>query len=262
MEQTHKIGIPRSGGFLFMNYAAETAEKQERNVFIYTIKLTGMKKLYTLLIIFLVCFNSAKAQASVTTASYNKTSQPALMLELPYDETVCEDFILANLKKTGYDVETKGKLFWKQNKLNGYYTFKDVRLQKLDHTVDLYFKVDQKGRKSKNESIIYMLIGRGENYFISSSDDKVYDAAKNFMNGFVEEAAAFKLDLDIKNQEELVKEAEKKLDKLRDNEKDMNKKMEQLQKDLKQNQEDQKAQEKTIDTEKKKLEDLKSLKES
>lgn len=206
--------------------------------------------------------NVTSAQASVTTASYNKTSQPALKLELPYSEDVCEDFILANLKKTGYDVETKGKLFWKQNKLNGYYTFQDVRLDGLDHSVDLYFKVDQKGRKSKEESIIYMLIGRGEDYFISSSDDNVYNAAKNFMNGFVDESVAFKLDLDIKNQEATIKDAEKKLEKLKDNEKDMNKKIEQLQKDVKKNQEDQKDQEKAIENEKKKLVDLKSQKKN
>jgi hypothetical protein len=169
------------------------------------------------------------------------------MLELPYNEDVCGDFIVANLKKTGYDVETKGKLFWKQNKLNGYYTYKGVRLKGLDYTVDLYFKVDQKSRKSKDESVIYMLIGKGENYFISSSDDNAYDAGKKFMNGFVEQAAAFKLDLDIKTQEETVKDAEKKLDKLKDNEKDMIKKIDQLQKDLKTNQADQKSQEQTIE---------------
>lgn len=221
-----------------------------------------MKRLTALSLLLLAIINFAGAQASVTTASYNKTSQPALKLELPYSEEVCEDFILASLKKTGYDVETKGKLFWKQNKLNGYYTFKDVRLDGLDHSVDLYFKVDQKGRKSKEESVIYMLIGRGEDYFISSSDDNVYYAAKKFMNGFVDESAAFKLDLDIKNQEETIKNAEKKLEKLKDNEKDMNKKIEQLQKDVKKNQEDQKDQEKAIENEKKKLEDLKSQKKN
>jgi hypothetical protein len=216
-----------------------------------------MKKLTAVLFLLFVAFSFAKAQSSVTTASYNKTSQPALMLELPYDEDVCGDFIVANLKKIGYDIETKGKLFWKQNRLNGYYTYKDVRLKGLDYTVDLYFKVEQKSRKSKNESVIYMLMGKGENYFISSSDDNAYDAGKKFMNGFVEQAAAFKLDLDIKAQEDAVQNAEKNLDKLKGNEKDMLKKIDQLQKDLKKNQEDQKNQEQTIENEKKKLEDLK-----
>lgn len=221
-----------------------------------------MKKLTVASILLFAAINFAMAQASVTTASYDKSSQPALKLELPYNEEVCENFILANLKKTGYDVETKGKFFWKQNKMNGYYIFKDVRLENLSHGVDLYFKVDQRGRKSNEESVIYILIGRGENYFISSSDDKVYDAAKKFMNGFVDEAAVFKLNLDITNQEETVKNAERKLDKLKDNEKDITKKIEDLQKDLKKNQEEQKDQDKTIGIEKKKLEDLKSQKKN
>lgn len=216
-----------------------------------------MKKSTATLFLFFAAFNFAKAQSSITTASYNKTSQPALMLELPYNEDLCGDFIVANLKKTGYDIETKGKLFWKQNKLNGYYTYKDVRLQGLDYTVDLYFKVDQKSRKSKNESVIYMLMGKGEDYFISSSDETAYFAGKKFMNEFIDQAAAFKLDLDIKAQEDAVKDMEKKLDKLKDNEKDTIKKIDQLQKDLKKNQEDQKNQEQTIENGKKKLKDLK-----
>ena len=216
-----------------------------------------MKKLTAVLFLIFAAFCYAKAKSSITTASYNKTSQPALMLELPYNEDVCGDFIVDNLKKTGYDVETKGKLFWKQNKVNGYYTYKGVRLKGLDYTVDLYFKVEPKSRKSKDQSIIYMLMGKGENYFIASSDDNAYDAGKKFMNGFVDQAAAFKLDLDIKAQEQAVTDAQKKFDKLRDNEKDMIKKIDQLQQDLKKNQEDQKNQQQTIENEKKKLEDLK-----
>jgi len=200
----------------------------------------------------------ASAQSSYTSVSYNKTSQPALMLELPYNTDVSQGFIVDNLKKTGYDPETKGKLFWKQNKLNGFYVFKDVRLEGASQPVDLYFKVDQKTKKAKDQSVIYLLLGRGENNFISStSDEDTYNAAKNFLNGFVDQSAVYKLNLDIKNQEDVVKAAEKRLDKLKDDEKDMQKKIDQLQKDLKKNQDDQKDQQKTIENERKKLDDLK-----
>lgn len=218
-----------------------------------------MKKLTASLLAMLICFSVA-AQSTVTSVSYNKKNQPGLVLELPYSESVSEDFIVSNLKKTGYDAETKGKLFWKQNKLNGFYIFKDVRLQGLDHTVDLYFKVDQKGKKSKEESVIYMLVGRGEDYFIPSSDDRVYDAAKRFMNMFIEEAAAYKLDLDIAAQEKTVKSAEKKLSDLSSDEKSMIKKIEQLEKDLKKNKEDQESQARLIEEEKKKLDELRQKK--
>ena len=72
-------------------------------------------KSFLLLLLLSSSLTAALAQSSVTSVSYNKTNQPALMLELPYDEEVSEGFIISNLKKTGYDAETKGKLFWKQN---------------------------------------------------------------------------------------------------------------------------------------------------
>jgi hypothetical protein len=217
-----------------------------------------MKKCLLLLLIAFAIVQATSAQASYTSVSYNKSSQPALMLELPYNEEVSEGFIVDNLKKTGYDPETKGKLFWKQNKLNGFYIFKDVRLEGASGTADLYFKVDQKSKRQKDASVIYLLIGKGENNFVSSdSDNNTYNAAKRFLNGFIDKSAVYKLDLDIKNQEDVVKDNEKKLDKLKDGEKDMIKKIDQLQKDLKKNHEDQKDQEKRIEDEKKKLDDLK-----
>ena len=218
-------------------------------------------KSFLLLLLLSSSLTAALAQSSVTSVSYNKTNQPALMLELPYDEEVSEGFIISNLKKTGYDAETKGKLFWKQNKLNGFYIFKDVRLEGLSQPVDLYFKVERKGRKAKDESIIYMLVSKGNEQFISSgSDDEIYSASKSFLNGFTDQSAVYKLDLDIKAQEEKVKDAEKKLDKMRDQEKDLNKKIEQLQKDLKENQENQQSQARTIQSEKEKLNELRMRK--
>ena len=220
-----------------------------------------MKKYVTIFFLLFSGMNTAFSQASVTSVSYNKISQPALMLELPYDEDVSEGFIINNLKKTGYDVETKGKLFWKQNKLNGFYVFKDVRLEGSSQALDLLFKVERKGKKSKDESIIYLLTSKGgESFITSDSDEMNYAAAKNFLNGFVEQSAVYKLDLDIKAQEETVKDAEKKLSKLQDNEKDMIKKIEELQKDLKKNKENQEEQLKTIENERKKLTDLKAQK--
>jgi predicted RNase H-like nuclease (RuvC/YqgF family) len=162
------------------------------------------------------------------------------------------------LKKIGYDAETKGKLFWKQNKLDGFYIFKDVRMEGVDNKVDLYFKVDQKSRRAKDESIIYMLIGRGETFISSTSDEAAYNAAKKFLNGFIDQSAAYKLSLDIKAQEDEVKDAEKKLNRLQDDEKSLEKKIDQLQKDLKKNREDQEDQQKKLEQERQKLQELRA----
>lgn len=215
-------------------------------------------KTFFIMLFILAASGILYSQSSATSVSYNKETRPGLMLELPYSEEISENFIVDNLKKTGYDAETKGKLFWKQNKLNGYYIFKEVKLRGISEPVDLYFKVDQKGRKSKNESIIYMLVARGETFISMLSDEEAFEAAKDFLNGFTEQSAIYKLQLDIEEQEDILKDAEKKMDKLQDNEKDMLKKIAQLEKDLKKNKEDQEEQKKLIEKEKEKLSDLRS----
>ena len=222
-----------------------------------------MKKLTALLPVLFLLFNAAFSQSTVTSVSYNKTDQTGLMLELPYNQDVSEGFIVDNLKKTGYEAETKGSLFWKNNKINGFYTFKGVRLEGADQPVDLYFKVDRKSKKQKDQSVIYLLVSKGgENFISSGSDEDIYKAAKRFLNGFLEQSAVYKLDLDIKSQEDVVKDAQKKMDKLKDDEKSMNKKIEQLQSDLKKNSEDQEKQQQTIEDAQKKLADLKAQKSS
>jgi peptidoglycan hydrolase CwlO-like protein len=101
-------------------------------------------------------------------------------------------------------------------------------------------------------------VGKQDGSFVSSTtDEAAFDAAREFLNGFIEQAAAYKLSLDIKEQEEVVSDAEKKLDRLKDDEKDLNRKIERLQKELKDNQDDQRSQEKTVEKEKDKLSDLK-----
>ena len=217
-----------------------------------------MKKVLALFLL-LSATGVLRAQSLNTSVSYNKLSQPALMLELPYNEDVSEDFIVANLKKTGYDPETKGKLFWKQNKLDGYYIFKNVRLDGMNEPVDLYFKVESKSRRSSNASVIYLLVSKQEGSFISSSpDEPAYGAAKRFLDGFVDQAVAYKLDLDIKDQEDAVKKEEKKMEKLQDNQKDMLKKIDDLQKDVQKNKNDQETQQKAIENAKERLAQLKS----
>jgi hypothetical protein len=219
-----------------------------------------MKKITAFFLALFILSASLFAQSNLTSVSYNKTSQPGLMIELPYNQDVSEGFIIANLKKTGYDAETKGKLFWKQNKLNGFYVFKDVRLEGTAEPVDLYFKVESKGKKQKDQSIIYLLMGKSDGTFISSAEETTYAAGKKFLNNFPVQSEAYKLDLDIKAQEDAVKTAEKKYDKLKDEEKSLSKKIEQLQDDLKNNRQDQENQQKTIDNERTKLADLRSKK--
>lgn len=226
----------------------------------FIVKVIIMRKIFFFLLI-LSSF-SAFAQPTVTTVGYAKENKSGLMLVLPYDEKVSEGTILQKLKETGYDPETKGKLFWKDNKVNGFYVFKAVSLSGGNSSiVDLYFKVDPAGKKDKNQSIIYLLVSKGnENFITEDSDPGIFTAAKSFLGNFTTETATYKHNLDIQNQEDVVKKAEKKLNSLMDDEKDLNKKILKLQDDLKKNKQDQENQQNTLDAEKRKLEDLKAVK--
>jgi peptidoglycan hydrolase CwlO-like protein len=198
-----------------------------------------------------------KAQSYTTTVNYNKTERQGLVLQLPYGESVSENFIVDNLKKTGYDPETKGKLFWKQDKINDFYVFKGVTLNGAPTTVDLYFRVDRRSKKAQDQSAISMLVSRGDENFIGPGEDTAFIAAQNFLNNFVTQSASYKLNLDIDNQEKAVHDAEKRLEKLQEDERDLTKKIEQLQKDLRENQNGQETQRRQIETERTKLAELK-----
>jgi hypothetical protein len=210
-----------------------------------------------LLFVLLFTIYAAQSQSYTAPIAYNKTEHQGLVLQLPYNETVSENFIVDNLKKTGFNPETKGKLFWKQNKINDFYEFKGVTLNGAPVPVDLYFKVDRRSKNNKDQSVISMLVSRGDENFIAPGEDTAFVAAQNFLNSFVPQSANYKLNLDIGNEEKTVSDAEKRLQKLQADEKDINRKIENLQQDLRNNQTNQEAQRRQIETERQKLVDLK-----
>ena len=203
---------------------------------------------------------TASSQATFTTITIDKKVQPGLVLELPNNTDVAEGTILQKLKETGYSPETKGKLFWKKNKLDGFYVFNGIQLPALDNQkLDMYFKVEPKSKTQKDQAIIYLLVSKGYDNFISPEvDTATFVAATAFLNGFVAGTASYRLNLDIEEQEKIVKAAEKKLTNLQDDEKSIAKKIEDLQADLKNKKDDQAMQEKEIANQKTKLEELKA----
>jgi hypothetical protein len=205
-----------------------------------------MKNIFTTILAISAGISWASAQSSVSSVSYNKSPQSALMLQLPYDEELSEGFILTNLKKTGYDAETKGRLFWKQNKVNDFYIFKDVRFEGVQQPVSLYFKVEPKAG-NQAESAVYLLVSKGNESFVSfNADQDVYNAASKFMNSFVEQSAAYKLDVDIKKGETAVQNSQRNMTKLQQTESELNAKIKELQDALHKNKMEQQAESRKI----------------
>jgi hypothetical protein len=166
------------------------------------------------------------------------------------------------LKEIGFEPQSSGSLFWKQNKVNGFYVYKGVVLKGDNlQPVDLYFKVDRRGSKKDAQSVMYLLTSKGNENFISDATDAAtYSAAQKFLNGFTSETASYKHTLDIQTQDETVKKAEKKLADLQSDERDLNNKLSKLQEDLRKNKEAQVSQQATVEAERRKLDELKGIK--
>ena len=226
----------------------------------FYLKYLKMTRSYLLIVFLFTGIMTAFSQATYTTITINKKIQPGLMLELPNNTDVAEGTILQKLKETGYSPETKGKLFWKKNKLDGFYVFNGIQLAALNNQkLDMYFKVEPKSKTQKDQSTIYLLVSKGYDNFISpETDTATFVATTDFLNGFIAETASYRLNLDIEEQEKVVKTAEKKLTGLQDDDKALVNKIEGLQADLRNNKNDQAMQEKEIAAQKIKLEELKA----
>ncbi len=195
---------------------------------------------------------TARAQSSFTTIQYNNKMQPALVLELANTTDDAEGTILQKLKQTGYNPETQGHLFWKKNKIDGFYAFNGIVLPSLSNQkLDMYFKVVQKNKEEKNSSTVYLLVSTGNENFASPEGDTVlWNSSKMFFNSFVENTTAFSLEQDITAQENVLKDAQNKLTNLQKDEKDLADK-------TAKNQEAQKDAQLNIETQSKVLDDLK-----
>jgi len=178
-----------------------------------------MKQIYLLVAIFFFSV-TAFAQARITTAQYQKISQPALEIEIPFAEKTVMKSVVDKLESAGY----KGK------DTKGYYTFTGVKLPEFGtESYDLYFKTERKSRREKDNTLLTMLIGNGYEKFIDeAAGSVVIGNAKKFLNNQAEAATAFDLEMQITDQEELSKKAEKKLATLIENAQDLQKKKEKL----------------------------------
>jgi hypothetical protein len=166
-------------------------------------------------------------QARSVTAEYQKISQPAMEIEIPFPEkTVVKSFI-DYFERLGY----KGK------ETKGYYTFKEVRLPKIGPGIyDIYFKADRKSRREKDNTILTFLLSNGYEKFLSGSEnDSVINNAKQFLNEQQNNVAAFDLEMQITAQDEITKKEEKRLANLLEDGVDLVKKKEKIESEIQDN---------------------------
>jgi hypothetical protein len=185
-----------------------------------------MKKIFFFIVAFAACKTSF-AQSRLTTAEYQKTNQPAIEMDVPFPEKTVSKSIDEYFQKIGY----KGK------DTKGYLTYKGVRLPQLgSDSYDLYFKTDKKSKREKDATTVILLISSGYEKFIGDTTNaRLIDSAKNYMNGLTERVAAYDLDQQINEQDDAVKKASKKMSGLSSDAEDLQKKKLKIENDIAEN---------------------------
>lgn len=207
-----------------------------------------MKKLLFTLIAALGISQLVMAQAYEGNIEYGKKKQDAFMIDYDYQPQAAENAILSKMEKLGYKPKEEKGLF---NKDKGFLVYKSAFINEISSTsIDYLFKVEQKGRKSKDACVIYMVMQKDGNNIKSGMTSDDIARAKMFLNDLKPYIEAANLELQIKDQEDVVAKAEKKLRGLKDDEADLEKK-------LSKNKKDQEETEKDIENQRKMLETLK-----
>jgi len=206
----------------------------------------------TICFIFFLAF-VGKSQSYEGTVGYQKKDEKAIIIEFPYPASVVEDAIIDKMEKLGFKKkESKGFLVYKNAVLP------DISSEPADYMI----KVERKSRKDRDESVVYLLVNRNEENIIARSDALVNSNAKTFLNRLAPDVDAFNLEVQIKDQENTVSKAVKKLKDLQDDQESMEKKIKKLQDDLKENAKDQQDQQKEIEKQKQALESLRAKRKS
>jgi hypothetical protein len=197
------------------------------------MKISTMKNFSSVLIAILLA-TAVQAQVQNVTAEYQKMMQPALQVDIPYPEKTVMNALVEKLEKLGY----KGK------ETKGFYTFKGVRLPELgSEAYDLYFKTERKSRREKDATLLTMLISSGYEKFLGSTDS-IVEKAKIFLVNQIPQAEAYDLEMQITEQDNVQKKADKRLKDLVEDNESLVKRKEKLEQEIADNlkkQEEQRA---------------------
>lgn len=209
-----------------------------------------MKKVFTSLALALAiaATGTVSAQnAHESSVKFNKTNENAVVADFDKPADIVEAALKDRLEKEGLGKMKSSKGFMSYSGV----LWNSVSSDKLD----VYFKVEGK----KDKSSISVLVSKGyDNFITSGSDSRTIDNVKAFLNGFMANANAYQLGLNIKAQEEAVKKAEKAYSNATDDNKDLLSQKEKLEKKIAESNNDQTLKQKALDEAKKKLDDLKS----
>ena len=214
---------------------------------IFTTAKTKNMKLIILVIISAMITLNVNAQSLTGITSFNKSPQSSLIYNLPFsDEAVSGG------------IETKMIPFGKPRKMKGFLMYKNVRIPEISNdALTIYFGADKKSNKDNSNAVLTMLLANEANRFYTIEENKeLFSKAAIYLNTFEPAVAAASLELQIKEQDEVIKKTDKKLKNLRDDKIDFENQKKKLESKIEQNTNDIIKQEQDVTKQKELLDSL------
>ncbi len=196
------------------------------------------KTIFTLMILLgFVAFTHSQTVREVR-MSVLESDRMGFNIEFNFDQKIlqdawnkkCDELAIKAKPAKGYDVYTAVLV-------------PDIHFE----SIDIYVKIE---KLDKTRSAISMTVSKGNTNFLSKEENKLVDNVHAFLEKFITYAEQYKLNLDIKAQEETIKDTQKTYDKLVEDGK-------KLQEQIDKNKIDQENKVKEIEALNKSLEELK-----
>ncbi len=209
-----------------------------------------MKKTFLFLCGLLLLGNITSAQVTEGEVEFNKVKRTVKQMEVNYAPEYVEQAVISRMSKSGY----------KSTQNKGWMVFKGViDPQVSSETSDLYVKVERKGRRDKDASIVHFFTSKPSDNASATplAANMLGSDTESFFSKITLSARENKLEKEILNQEEVTKKAQKKYDDLVKDQASLEKKIKDLQSDLESNKQKQESQLKELESLQKSLETLK-----
>lgn len=183
-----------------------------------------MKKFTLLFIAALAFLQGMNAQAYESTIQFDKKKQVAIAIDYSYPPEAVENAFIKKMERLGFKVkEEKGFL----NKDKGFLVFKNAYITDISNDrLDYLVKVERKSRKESDESELHMVMMKNDENAMGKLSAFDIGRAKSFLNELIPDIEVANLELQIRDQEEAVTKAEKKLKKLQEDKLELDKKFE------------------------------------
>jgi hypothetical protein len=190
------------------------------------------------------------AQVSVGTVAYNKVERTSVVGQFDYSPEVVKASIIEDLKYNG---------FVKSSDSKGFKMYPGIIFTQISpDPIDLYIKVDDV-KKEKDKSMVYLMISKGgENFINNTTDPEIITACSNYLQSLKPKFEARQLEINITEQEALIKKAEKTYNSLIGTGESLQDKKKDIEENIAKNLKEQENQKALLEKEKKLLETLKS----